>query len=272
MGKIDDLEKLQKLKESGALTEDEFKIEKQKILDSDNPNNNKKGTNIQSKNYSTQNSSTSSDINNKKGNPIKIKFSTCLIIVLIVLLGFIGLIKIFTHNSMEDAAKKSMEKSSQTQNINPTNKVVNAEAAKEATEKAKQLEEEALEKAKAEQLEGETIEKTKAKQLEEETIEKAIKLHAENVRDINEGSLKYYSHNLYTTTSDGLKIYKIQYSTVAKSSAYTAYYYQLVSLNSDNTAVTRHTKLYYSSYTNGKQHSNEDDQMEWEAEKIWGIK
>lgn len=259
MGKIDDLEKLQKLKESGALTEDEFKIEKQKILDSDDPNNNKKGTNIQSKNYSTQNSSTSSDINNKKGNPIKIKFSTCLIIVLIVLLGFIGLIKIFTHNSMEDAAKKSMEKSSQTQNINPTNKVVNAEAAKEATEKAKQLEEEALEKAKA-------------KQLEEETIEKAIKLHAENVRDINEGSLKYYSHNLYTTTSDGLKIYKIQYSTVAKSSAYTAYYYQLVSLNSDNTAVTRHTKLYYSSYTNGKQHSNEDDQMEWEAEKIWGIK
>lgn len=259
MGKIDDLEKLQKLKESGALTEDEFKIEKQKILDSDDPNNNKKGTNIQSKNYSTQNSSTSSDINNKKGNPIKIKFSTCLIIVLIVLLGFIGLIKIFTHNSMEDAAKKAMEKSSQTQNINPTNKVVNAEAAKEATEKAKQLEEEALEKAKA-------------KQLEEETIEKAIKLHAENVRDINEGSLKYYSHNLYTTTSDGLKIYKIQYSTVAKSSAYTAYYYQLVSLNSDNTAVTRHTKLYYSSYTNGKQHSNEDDQMKWEAEKIWGIK
>ena len=259
MGKIDDLEKLQKLKESGALTEDEFKIEKQKILDSDDPNNNKKETNIQSKNYSTQNSSTSSDINNKKGNPIKIKFSTCLIIVLIVLLGFIGLIKIFTHNSMEDAAKKAMEKSSQTQSINPTNKVVNAEAAKEATEKAKQLEEEALEKAKA-------------KQLEEETIEKAIKLHAENVRDINEGSLKYYSHNLYTTTSDGLKIYKIQYSTVAKSSAYTAYYYQLVSLNSDNTAVTRHTKLYYSSYTNGKQHSNEDDQMEWEAEKIWGIK
>lgn len=259
MGKIDDLEKLQKLKESGALTEEEFNIEKQKVLNVDVANDTTARTNIQNKDNTTQNNNTISNRNNKRENPIKIKFSTCLIIVLIVFLVFIGLIKIFSHNSMEDAAKKAMEKSSQTQNINPTNKVVNAEAAKEATEKAKQLEEEALEK-------------TKAKQLEEETIEKAIKLHAENVRDINEGSLKYYSHNLYTTTSDGLKIYKIQYSTVAKSSAYTAYYYQLVSLNSDNTAVTRHTKLYYSSYTNGKQHSNEDDQMEWEAEKIWGIK
>ena len=32
MGKLDDLERLHKLKESGALTEEEFEIEKKKIL------------------------------------------------------------------------------------------------------------------------------------------------------------------------------------------------------------------------------------------------
>ena len=36
MGKLDDLERLYKLKESGVLTEDEFNSEKRKILNSDN--------------------------------------------------------------------------------------------------------------------------------------------------------------------------------------------------------------------------------------------
>lgn len=35
MGKLDDLERLHKLKESGALTEEEFEIEKKKILNND---------------------------------------------------------------------------------------------------------------------------------------------------------------------------------------------------------------------------------------------
>ncbi len=39
MGKLEDLEKLQKLKESGVITEEEFNTEKAKILGGDNSNN-----------------------------------------------------------------------------------------------------------------------------------------------------------------------------------------------------------------------------------------
>lgn len=46
MGKYKNLERLQKLKESGALTEDEFQREKEKILNKDNANNIKTNKNI----------------------------------------------------------------------------------------------------------------------------------------------------------------------------------------------------------------------------------
>ena len=71
---------------------------------------------------------------NNENKIIKIKLSTILLIILVVFLLFIGLI-IFLINIGE---------------------FVDAEVAKEATEKAKQIEEEAIEKAKAEQ----TIENT----------------------------------------------------------------------------------------------------------------
>lgn len=115
MGKLDDLEKLQKLKESGALTEDEFKIEKQKILNSDFLDANKKEPHIKNKENSHQVNKNSLNNSNKSDNPIKIKFSTCLIIVLIVFLVFIGLIKVFTQNSILDAAKKAKENTSKSQ-------------------------------------------------------------------------------------------------------------------------------------------------------------
>ena len=45
MVKLDDLEKLKKLKDSGMLTDDEFEIEKKKILNQTNCSNNIQETN-----------------------------------------------------------------------------------------------------------------------------------------------------------------------------------------------------------------------------------
>lgn len=115
MGRLDDLEKLQRLKESGALTEEEFNVEKQKVLNVDVANDTTARTNIQNKDNTTQNNNTISNNNNKRENPIKIKFSTCLIIVLVVFLVFIGLIKVFTQNSILDNAKKAKEITSKAQ-------------------------------------------------------------------------------------------------------------------------------------------------------------
>lgn len=62
MGKYDDLERLQKLKEDGVLTEEEFDIEKAKILNSDGVS------------YNNSVSSTQTDISNNK-NILEIKGS-----------------------------------------------------------------------------------------------------------------------------------------------------------------------------------------------------
>ncbi len=99
-------------------------------------------------------------------------------------------------------------------------------------------------------------------------IESIIKQWADYVRDANNGNCKYESSRKYDTTDDGKSIYLIIYDT---GSQYIEYR-QLVAFNKDLTEITSTTKLYTFSYlSNGKEGANQQDQMEWEAEKLWGI-
>ena len=106
---------------------------------------------------------------------------------------------------------------------------------------------------------------------EEEKISSVIKNWASYVRDMNKGSVKYSNYTYYQTSNTGEKIYKIKYDTGSNSKTYKAYYYQLVTITDDYKNIKNYTKLYLFTELNGKAGSNEKDEMEWEAEKIWGI-
>ena len=105
----------------------------------------------------------------------------------------------------------------------------------------------------------------------ESKIEKLIKQQAEYVRDLNKGTVKYDSYTTYATTDKGEKIYKINYTSSYNKEAYTVKYYQLVSLDKDLTTIEKIGSLYKSTYAYGKEVTNDNDQLEWEAHKIWGI-
>lgn len=109
------------------------------------------------------------------------------------------------------------------------------------------------------------------KQEENNKISNAITQFGEIVRADNQGSVKYSSYSLYKTTSNGTKIYKVKYSTSRSQNEYLReFYYQLVSLNEENTAVVKSTKLYQSLEENDGSKTFDNYSMEYEAERIWG--
>lgn len=109
------------------------------------------------------------------------------------------------------------------------------------------------------------------KQEENNKISNAIAQFGEIVRTDNQGSVKYSSYSLYKTTSNGTKIYKVKYSTSRSQNEYLReFYYQLVSLNEENTAVVKSTKLYQSLEENDGSKTFDNYSMEYEAERIWG--
>lgn len=109
------------------------------------------------------------------------------------------------------------------------------------------------------------------KQEENNKISNAITQFGEIVRTDNQGSVKYSSYSLYKTTSNGTKIYKVKYSTSSSQNEYLRkFYYQLVSLNEENTAVVKSTKLYQSLEENDGSKTFDNYSMEYEAERIWG--
>lgn len=94
---------------------------------------------------------------------------------------------------------------------------------------------------------------------------KAISEFASKVRQANNGSLKYDSNSLYKVTNDGTAVYKVKYTTSNES----VYYYQLVSLDKDNTAVTKSSKV-YEYLTVGDYTSGDTYAIEYEYETLWG--
>lgn len=122
------------------------------------------------------------------------------------------------------------------------------------------------------QVETEEQKQERLKRQEENNkISDAISQFGEIVRASNEGSVKYSSYSLYKTTSNGTKVYKVKYSTSSSQNEYLkSFYYQLVSLNDDNTQVTKSTKLYNSLEEKDGSQTFDSYSMDYEAEKIWG--
>lgn len=111
------------------------------------------------------------------------------------------------------------------------------------------------------------LEEQKRKE-EEEKISNIIKDWASIVRDSNQGSVKYKSHRKYATANDGKIIYMIVYDTGSKYSEYR----QLVAIDENLTEIKGTTKLYYYTYlSDGRPGSNQEQELKWEAEKLWGI-
>lgn len=114
------------------------------------------------------------------------------------------------------------------------------------------------------------LEEQKRKE-EEEKISSVIKEWASYVRDANQGSVKYTRYSYYATSNAGEKIYKIEYDTGDRVKNDRFYYCQLVTITDDLKNIKKSTKLYFFHEYEGKLISNQKDEMEWEAEKIWGI-
>ena len=98
-----------------------------------------------------------------------------------------------------------------------------------------------------------------------ENIETVIKEFANNTRNNNNGSVKYSNYTLYKRTASGEKIYKIKYTT----SSDIMFYYQLVSLNTDNTKINKSTRLFnYIKYPNGVE-DGEKLELEYAYKELW---
>lgn len=111
------------------------------------------------------------------------------------------------------------------------------------------------------------LEEQKRKE-EKEKVSSIIEKWASTVRDANQGSVKYKSHNKYATTNNGKIIYMVVYDTGSKYSEYR----QLVAIDENLTEIKGTTKLYYYTYlSDGRPGSNQEQELKWEAEKLWGI-
>lgn len=117
----------------------------------------------------------------------------------------------------------------------------------------------------------EYAEKKKQEEEERSKVEPLIKAHAERVRDANSGNAWYSGYSYYGTSKNGEKIYRINYNSSYNNSSYTVTYYQLVSIDKNYKYITNYTSLFHRTSTGGKEVTNDNNQMKWEAEKLWGI-
>ena len=126
---------------------------------------------------------------------------------------------------------------------------------------------------------GEEPEDVKQERLKQEELQNripnTIKKYAEIVRAKNDGTVKYNSYTTYKTTTSGEKVYKVKYSTSSSNNSYSRiYYYQLLSLDSENKEVVKSTKLYlfHETTVDGKVNEYGDNYaMEYEYEQLWGV-
>ena len=270
MSNLDELEKLQKLKEQGILTDEEFQKEKNNLLNA------------------------SGDINSKtniSNNKIKSKFSynkyliiSLIIIVIIVLsIGLSGKIgKVEVPNVIglsKEEANAIMEKQGLTLLIDTeeySSSVEDGHIISQTPRTNSKIKKGS--KIIAVVSKGDEPEDVKQERLKQEELQNripnAIKEYAEIVRAENSGTVKYNSYTKYKTAPNGKVVYKIKYSTSSSNNTYSRiYYYQLVSLDDENKEVVKSTKLYLFHETtigNEREEYGDDYAMEYEYERLWG--
>ena len=112
----------------------------------------------------------------------------------------------------------------------------------------------------------EEVKKQKEQEQNKNKIEKVIENWAEEVRQKNGGEMKYDFYTTYRTSSDGITVYRIKYTTSRSE----IYYYQLVSLDSNYERINKATKLYRVSNYSSLGESMDTYKFEYEYETIWG--
>lgn len=298
MGKLDDLEGLQKLKESGAITTDEFEKVKNKILDDDvevidtnnlikedvKPIDNKEIVTNQinrtcnkCRNELLEDEKFCGKCGNKvntNNKNVKIKFNHLIIGIIIFILLVVGIILLSESRKVEvpnlvgmtvEQAKKTLEELNLNVSISSCGDIQETIATQNCQEGV-------------ELKEGSTIYiTTKEKQQEQQKqqeennkIKNTIEQYAKNMKYYNGDTIKYNSYSKYKVSSKGVQVYKIKYSTSWNSGASEAYYEQLVSLDENNEKVDKVTYLYYFIKSNSNGHISGDEYMvEYAYEDGW---
>lgn len=273
MSYIDELERIQKLKEKNILTQEEFEIEKKKILNENQENN--------------INQSSKKIKDGDKGFIYKYKYliiGITLILIFILVIGMnngLGKIKIpdIVGLTVEEAQREIEDKNlrffieKEEYNTEVAEGYIISQTPK-ANSKTKKGTKIGVVVSK-----GEEPEDVKQKRLEQEELQSrvpnTIKKYAETVRAQNNGTVKYDSYTIYKTATSGETVYKVKYSTSSSNNTYSRiYYYQLLSLDNENKEVVKSTKLYLFHETTTGSEINEygdDYAMEYEYEQLWGV-
>lgn len=276
MGKYDDLERLRKLKDDGVLSEQEFEVEKRKILGTEKIENRIPNNEVENK---VQNNSENivkdytEKINKEKKLSRKKNFKIISITLIVAIIVCFAPVVVITINSN---IQKSQEEKLKVTMPNLVGKTY-VQAEEELSSLGLKLEkrenssdnENAIVTEQSEK-EGRTIQKgdtikittktqqeidkekeeTNKKNEESNAIWKACSEYAKIVEAKNEGSVKYVYPSYYGTTQNSGKVYKLKYKTSYENT----YYYQLVSFNSNYTEVIKSTKLFSFYEINGEEH------------------
>ena len=269
MSYIDELERIQKLKEKNILTQEEFETEKKKILNENQKNN--------------ISDSISSNRNKNKSFISKYKYLIIIFVILIIVIFMVGFRKVEVPNIVglsEEEAKEQIEKQG-------LSLVVDTEEYSSNIEKGHIISQTPKTYSKIKKgskiiaviSKGEEPEDEKQKRLEQEELQSripnTIKEYAEMVRTQNNGTVKYDSYTIYKTAPSGETVYKVKYSTSSSNNTYSRiYYYQLLSLDNENKEVVKSTKLYlFHEKTTGSEINEygDDYEMEYEYEQLWGV-
>lgn len=278
MGKFEELEKLQKLKENGVLSEQEFEKEKQNLLNKRNNNiinDSKKNDDIVKK-Y-TEKSKIEKKATNKK---IIITF------ILTIIVCFSPALYITINSNIQRNKEESLEVTVPNligktyievqEELLPLGLNIEKSYGSSDSEKAivtsQTSEGKVLKKGDTvsitlkTQEEIEKQEQEQKKKNEESNARgKANNEFAKIVERANNGSVKYSTSHYYGTTDTSGVVYKLKYTTSYEGQ----YYYQLVSYNNDYSAVIKSTKLFFFSDF-GYGEKGETQELEYAYKTIFG--
>lgn len=257
MDKYKELENLQKLKDEGVLSEQEFQEEKKKILSSE-INENITPTNSQYiiRNY-TEKINKEKKTSRKKTFKIFITTFVVAIIVCILPAAIVTIdsnikkskeekLKVTVPNligktyteAQQELSNLGLEVKTRYGSSDNPEAIVTEQGKKEGytmkkgeTLEIKVLTQEEIEKQEEEQ---------KKKDEESNAKWKATNEFTKQVESANSGSVKYVNSSYYGTTKTSGAVYKLKYTTSYENQ----YYYQLVSYNDDFTRVVKSTKLF----------------------------
>lgn len=281
MGRIEDLEKIHELKSKGILSEEEFEIEKAKILNDEKIESEVKSV----PNNICKNCGAELEVGEKfcgkcgkeANATIKINFKGLIIGFCIFMIIIIG-IAFFTRPKKVEVPNLVGTTVEETREIldNLNLRLSLSSCGNEQEIIATQNYEQGREvtegtiisvKTKDKRHEENEQQKLKAK------VDEAISKYGKTVHSANGTSVKYNSYSLYKTSTSGERVYKLKFLTSYNYEYTDIYYYQLVSLDKNNEYVMKNSSFYVYrkfSYSNGESTVTFDDiGMNYEYESIW---